>query len=355
MMYQDVVIVIPAFEPDQRMLELLRDIRARENKPFEIVLIDDGSGPDYKALFEEAEKKYACHLLTHSENKGKGRALKTAISYILEKLPQAKGIVTIDSDGQHTYEDTLKCLAEFLRYPDSLVLGVRKFENSVPLRSRFGNVLTRDVLGAFTGMKVSDTQTGLRVLPASWLKEMLDVEGERYEFEMNMLLKAKEDAIPIREVGIATIYLDENQSSHFDVVRDSLRIYKVFFKYIFSSLFSFLVDIVAFTILISLFNGLSFSAVTLASVLARAISSVVNYFLNHKVVFKKGKASSAVKYFTLVVVQIMVSSFLVTIVGNALTAVPISIVKIVVDGVLFFVSYFIQKHLVFNGGENEES
>ena len=242
-----------------------------------------------------------------------------------------------------------------MRYPDSLVLGVRKFENSVPLRSRFGNVLTRDVLGAFTGMKVSDTQTGLRVLPASWLKEMLDVEGERYEFEMNMLLKAKEDAIPIREVGIATIYLDENQSSHFDVVRDSLRIYKVFFKYIFSSLFSFLVDIVAFTILISLFNGLSFSAVTLASVLARAISSVVNYFLNHKVVFKKGKASSAVKYFTLVVVQIMVSSFLVTIVGNALTAVPISIVKIVVDGVLFFVSYFIQKHLVFNGGENEES
>ena len=203
-------------------------------------------------------------------------------------------------------------------------------------------------------MKVSDTQTGLRVLPASWLKEMLDVEGERYEFEMNMLLKAKEDAIPIREVGIATIYLDENQSSHFDVVRDSLRIYKVFFKYIFSSLFSFLVDIVAFTILISLFNGLSFSAVTLASVLARAISSVVNYFLNHKVV-SKGKASSAVKYFTLVVVQIMVSSFLVTIVGNALTAVPISIVKIVVDGVLFFVSYFIQKHLVFNGGENEES
>lgn len=355
MMYQEVVIVIPAFEPDQRMLELLRDIRARENKPFEIVLIDDGSGPDYKALFEEAEEKYACHLLTHPENKGKGRALKTAISYILEKLPQAKGIVTIDSDGQHTYEDTLKCLDEFLRYPDSLVLGVRKFENSVPLRSRFGNVLTRDVLDAFTGMKVSDTQTGLRVLPASWLKEMLDVEGERYEFEMNMLLKAKEDAIPIREVGIATIYLDENQSSHFDVVRDSLRIYKVFFKYIFSSLFSFLVDIIAFTILISLLNGLSFSAVTLASVLARAISSVVNYFLNHKVVFKKGKASSAVKYFTLVVVQIMVSSFLVAIVGNALTAVPISIVKIVVDGMLFFVSYFVQKHLVFNGGENEES
>lgn len=229
MIYQDLVIVIPAFEPDHRMLELLRDIRLREDKPFEIVLVDDGSGPDYKALFDEAKEKYACHLLTHSENKGKGRALKTAISYIIEHLPQAKGIVTIDSDGQHTYEDTLKCLDEFLKYPESLVLGVRKFENSVPLRSKFGNLLTRDVLDAFTGMKVSDTQTGLRVLPASWLERMLGVEGERYEFEMNMLLAAKEDGIPIREVGIATIYLDENQSSHFDVIRDSLRIYKVFF------------------------------------------------------------------------------------------------------------------------------
>ena len=158
----------------------------------------------------------------------------------------------------------------------------------------------------------------------------------------------------ICEVGIATIYLDENQSSHFDAIRDSIRIYKVFFKYIFSSLFSFLVDIVAFTILISLFNGLSFSAVTLASILARAISSVVNFTLNHKVVFKRGQSNSAIKYFTLVVVQIVLSSLLVTVLGNALTMLPISLVKILVDGTLFFVSYFVQKHLIFSGVENED-
>lgn len=354
MMYQDVVIVIPAYEPDRRLIALLQDIRARENDPFEIVLVDDGSGAEYEDLFAEAQHDYACHFQRHSENKGKGRALKTAISYVLENLPNAKGIVTIDSDGQHTYEDTLKCLDEFLKYPDSLVLGVRTFENAVPLRSKFGNLLTRDVLGAFTGMKVSDTQTGLRVIPMSWLPKLLTVDGERYEFEMNMLLAAKEDDIPIREVGIATIYLDENQSSHFDVIRDSIRIYKVFFKYIFSSLFSFLVDIVAFTILISLFSGLSFSAVTLASVLARAISSIVNFTLNHKLVFKQGQSSSAVKYFTLVVVQILLSSVLVTILGNVLSAIPISVVKILVDGMLFFVSYFVQKHLIFTGGKNEK-
>lgn len=168
-----------------------------------------------------------------------------------------------------------------------------------------------------------------------------------------MVLEVKEDNISICEVGIATIYLDENQSSHFDVIRDSIRIYKVFFKYIFSSLFFFLVDIVAFTILISLFNGLSFSAVTLASVLARAISSVVNFTLNHKLVFKKGKSNSVIRYFLLVVVQIILSSSLVTILKNALTTLPISLVKILVDGTLFFVSYFVQKHLIFSGGENE--
>lgn len=246
MMFQDVVIVIPAYEPDDRLLELLKNIRDKENQMFDIILVDDGSGADFAPLFAIAQSNYACHLQRHADNKGKGRALKTAISYILDNFPNAKGIVTIDSDGQHTYEDMMKCLAEFLQHPDSLVLGVRTFEKSVPLRSKFGNLLTRDVLGAMTGVNVSDTQTGLRVIPMSWLPKLLTVEGERYDFEMNMLLEAKEDNILIREVGIATIYLDENQSSHFDAIRDSIRIYKVFFKYIFSSLFSFLVDIVAF-------------------------------------------------------------------------------------------------------------
>lgn len=237
MMFQDVVIVIPAYEPDDRLLELLKNIRDKENQMFDIILVDDGSGADFAPLFAIAQSNYACHLQRHADNKGKGRALKTAISYILDNFPNAKGIVTIDSDGQHTYEDMMKCLAEFLQHPDRLVLGVRTFEKSVPLRSKFGNLLTRDVLGAMTGVNVSDTQTGLRVIPMSWLPKLLTVEGERYDFEMNMLLEAKEDNILIREVGIATIYLDENQSSHFDVIRDSIRIYKVFFKSFFHHCF----------------------------------------------------------------------------------------------------------------------
>ena len=147
-MFQDVVIVIPAYEPDDRLLELLKNIRDKENQMFDIILVDDGSGADFAPLFAIAQSNYACHLQRHADNKGKGRALKTAISYTLDNFPNAKGIVTIDSDGQHTYEDMMKCLAEFLQHPDSLVLGVRTFEKSVPLRSKFGNLLTRDVLGA---------------------------------------------------------------------------------------------------------------------------------------------------------------------------------------------------------------
>lgn len=114
MMYQDVVIVIPAYEPDERLLELLKNIRDKENHAFDIVLIDDGSGVEFASLFATAQSNYACHLQRHAENKGKGSALKTAISYILDNFPNAKGIVTIDSNGQHTYEDMMKCLAEFL-------------------------------------------------------------------------------------------------------------------------------------------------------------------------------------------------------------------------------------------------
>lgn len=114
MMYQDVVIVIPAYEPDERLLELLKNIRDKENHAFDIVLIDDGSGVEFTSLFATAQSSYAFHLQRHAENRGKGRALKTAISYILDNFPNVKGIVTIDSNGQHTYEDMMKCLAEFL-------------------------------------------------------------------------------------------------------------------------------------------------------------------------------------------------------------------------------------------------
>lgn len=349
---QSVVVVIPAYEPDIRLLDLLQDIRTREARPFHIILVDDGSGDDYKDIFKEAQTTYHCRLLTHEVNKGKGRTLKTAIFDILKTFPEAKGIVTIDSDGQHTYDDTLKCIQAFLQYPDSLILGVRTFEESVPLRSRFGNVLTRDILDVFTGMKVSDTQTGLRVIPMAWLPCLLEVEGERYEFEMNMLLQAKEDHIPIREVPIATIYINENESSHFDVVRDSIRIYKVFFKYIFASLLSFLVDIGIFTVLMMVFKGLNFGTVVIASVLARIVSSIVNFTLNRNLVFQQGRPSSAVKYFILVVVQIMLSSYLVTFFGQLWQAIPISVVKIIVDSVLFFVSYFVQKRFIFRNNEN---
>lgn len=120
---QSVVVVIPTYEPDIRLLELLQDIRTREARPFRIILVDDGSGDDYKDIFKEAQTTYHCRLLTHEVNKGKGRALKTAILDILKTLPEAKGIVTIDSDGQHTYEDTLKCIQAFFAIPRQFDFG----------------------------------------------------------------------------------------------------------------------------------------------------------------------------------------------------------------------------------------
>lgn len=349
-----VKIVIPAFEPDEKLLDLLSIIRRNQVEELDIILVDDGSGVDYSHIFTEATEKWNCYLVQHAENRGKGRAIKSAIDFVLERFPAALGIVTIDSDGQHTYEDTMKCLADFLVHPDSLVLGVRQFEENVPLRSKFGNLLTRDVLGAITGVAISDTQTGLRVIPMHWLPSLLDLDGERYEFEMNMLLKAQEDHMDIREVGIETIYIEENKSSHFHAIRDSIRVYSVFIKYIFSSVICFLIDIVAFTIVMMLLKSRSLESVAIASVTARAISSVTNYFFNHKLVFKKGTTASFVKYFLLVFVQISLSSLLVSWGLKLLVHLPSPLVKIIVDGGLFVLSYWVQKKLVFNGGRHDD-
>lgn len=351
MSYKDIVIVVPAYEPDVRMLDLLRTIRQKESEKLTIVLVDDGSGLDYAALFDEAKNRYDCTVLTHDVNKGKGCAIKTAISYVLESQEVSRmiGMVTIDADGQHTYEDTIKCMDAFLINPESLVLGVRTFQKNIPFRSRFGNVLTRDVLGAFTGMSISDTQTGLRVIPFSWLSTLLDLEGERYEFEMNMLLEAQKDHMPIHEVGIETIYIEDNESSHFHAIRDSIRIYSVFLKYVASSLFCFFVDIFAFSFLMSLLGGLNFASVTIASFVARIISSVTNFLINHKVVFKEGNDSSAIGYFALVLIQILISSLFVAKLGQWWISLPISLIKVVVDALLILASYHVQKRFIFKG------
>lgn len=361
-----IAIIIPSFEPDEKLPLLVRKLRAQ--LPNRIILVDDGSDPVvYRQFFQESAMVPDVTLLRHEEgNRGKGRALKTAFSYCLEH--QIPGAVTADSDGQHLPEDISLCMDKLVACSESLVLGVRNFKGrGIPFKSRFGNLLTCWIFWLLTFRRLSDTQTGLRGISADFMRILLDVPGERFEFETQMLWKAKCLNIPYREVEISTVYEDGNKGTHFRPIQDSWKIYKAlfgapikqFFLFVGSGIFSFLVDIGLFSLLfyVLLPEIEGFPKLLFSVVFARGISIFVNYGLNRNVVFnrKSGKLHdwpSLTKYLSLCIV-IMLSSYLLT--KGATLVFPegnVVLFKCIVDAFLFVFSFTVQKLIVFKAPRN---
>lgn len=342
-------VVIPAYEPDIKLTKTIEDLL---QYPFdEIIVINDGSSESQKSIFDRITNFNRCTVIHHSENMGKGKALKTAFSYFLRKGETGAGVVTADADGQHHPKDIYKIAEQLQESPDDLVLGVRNFqEENIPLRSRFGNKLTKSVLKIISGMKVTDTQTGLRGIPASFAKELLDLEGDRYEFEMKMILACRSNNRKIKEVTIETIYIDDNDSSHFNPVLDSIKIYYIFFRFLFSSGASFLLDIGLFALFSSMLKTIMPNTFIITStILARILSSIFNYYVNRKVVFKSKQANSPsmIKYYILALFQMGASALLVFAIYQPIGSNEV-IIKIAVDSLLFVFSFFVQKKWVFN-------
>jgi glycosyltransferase involved in cell wall biosynthesis len=343
---KDVVIVIPSLNPTTHLLKLLETIRF-EQPDINIVTVNDGSIPDSDEIFKQAKENYYSEVLSHSKNKGKGAALKTAFQFILDQLPDVQFVVTMDADGQHQYTDMMKCVKSARHHPESLILGARQFDENVPFRSKFGNLLTRNIFRLTTGTKLSDTQTGLRVIPRHFLEPFLNVDGNRFDYEMNMLMETKNRQWTIHSEPIRTVYIEGNTGSSFRVIRDSITIYWVFAKYVLSSIASFLVDVTAYAVLIRLLANTTLSSIMVSSVLARVISSVFNYFVNREIVFKGRSNYSFFKYFGLVVLQITASGFLVYAIHLVLPFINTVFIKIVVDSFLFLVSFYVQKKFIF--------
>lgn len=214
--------LIPAYQPEPVLLEVLEKLRRCGMR---ILVVDDGSGPEFQELFRQASA--FGQILTHPENRGKGAALKTGLASLQQQYDPESLIVTVDADGQHRAEDALRVCRTAQRHPEALVLGSRKLQKEVPLRSRFGNAVTRTVWYWITGNRIYDTQTGLRAFSVRRIPEFLAVAGERYEYEMQVLLFCSEKKIPILEEEIETIYRDRNASSHFHTLRDSIRVCRV--------------------------------------------------------------------------------------------------------------------------------
>lgn len=348
-------VILPSFNPDGKMLDTIKGLLDEGFQ--DIVVVDDGSAAECKKYFEKAKCFDGVEVLVHDVNKGKGLAMKTAFAYIAENRHDISGVVTVDGDGQHLPKDIRRCIELMEEEKDKVVLGVRDFNSpDVPARSRFGNNLTKAVFRLVCGIKISDTQTGLRAIPFQYLPFMISIEGERYEYETNQLLSIKKQNIAIKEIVIETVYIDNNDSSHFHPIRDSLKIYEVIFKYIASSLCSFFIDILLFTVInLLLANTLIVSELRLflATAGARATSSLVNYFMNKKMVFqsKESVSSSLLRYYLLCVCQAALSYGLVYLFADLLLHLRGSLletlIKLAVDTCLFLVSFRIQQRWVF--------
>lgn len=312
---------------------------------FKILIIDDGSSPACQKIFDKASQ-YAT-ILRHEVNQGKGHALKTAFQFIKEQNSYGT-VVTADADGQHKIWDIFRTANKASENPNKLILGVRAFTGKVPLRSRFGNSLTKALFKLQTGVGVTDTQTGLRAFTTNLIPFMLKIEGKRYEYEMNMLLEATKE-YEIVEVPIETVYINDNEASHFRPIRDGLMIYKNIFKFALSSLSSFVVDYIVYAIAILFLPTAPTSfRIFLANGLARVTSSIFNYSTNKKLVFKNDDSlvKTGMGYFGLAICLFVLDSLLIhlfyTVIGiNLLFA------KVIVGILLFAVSWTIQKKFIF--------
>lgn len=334
-------VLIPSYEPDERLLALVR--RLKEMCSFPIVIVDDGSGEAYSEIFRKA-KEYGCTVLTHVTNLGKGRALKTGFLYIAESGDQ-DGIVCADSDGQHLPEDIMRIAQSIHEHKRHIVMGSRRFTGKVPVRSRIGNTATRKIYSFTTGKELYDTQTGLRGFSSDMLEWLCSVPGERFEYEMNMLLEAPSEGYSFHEVPIDTVYLDENKSSHFRPIADSFRVYLPILKFSASSLASAALDFgLLFLIQIMTSNLL------LAVLGSRICSSVCNYWMNRNLVFENGKRTgvkrSMPKYFALVVLILLLNYGLMAAFHEEI-GIPLLAAKLLTEAVLFLFSYWAQRKFVY--------
>ena len=226
---QTVAIILPSLDPDAKVSAVVRGLVDAGFS--QIVIVDDGSDAAHQAPFREAEALPGCTVLHHGVNKGKGRALKTAFAHVLSELPAVQGVITIDGDGQHLLPDIIACGERMLAEGDKVVLGARDFDApGVPPRSVAGNKTTSRMFRLVYGIRITDTQTGLRAIPRAFLERFCQIEGERFEYETNMLLEMKRCRIGFVEQPIATVYDPEDYSSHYNAVKDSLRIFKIMFK-----------------------------------------------------------------------------------------------------------------------------
>jgi glycosyltransferase involved in cell wall biosynthesis len=335
------VLLIPAYQPGPELPALVRDILHETRGIIDrAVVVNDGSDSRCNPIFDKLRSMEGVQVIANAVNLGKGAALKHGFNHILTTDPRVTGIVTADADGQHLPKDVALTARAHAERPDALILGSRAFQGEVPLRSRLGNLLTRSVFRLFTGLALGDTQTGLRVWPRAQCLEALRLPFNGYEFEFEHLVRASRSAI--HEVPIATVYQPGNPTSHFNPVRDSLRIYFVFLRYSASAILAAVLDSTVFSLTLWRTGDLLTSQIC-----GRSLATLVAFFVLRNIVFRSTEQAwkSLARFITLVAISGAVSLRLIeALVEGGVT--PLT-AKLLSEGTLFVANFAVQRTLIF--------
>ncbi|MBQ8001501.1 MAG: glycosyltransferase family 2 protein [Ruminococcus sp.] len=329
----DTVILIPAYKPCDLMIGTVRELK---EAGFDILIIDDGSGEEYKEVFHKVENDAT--VLSYPKNRGKGFAMKYGMKKLSSLFPDCKYFITADADGQHSTRDILNICKE-LHSGRSFILGTRTLTKDAPLRSRFGNSLSRFIFTIASGLYLSDNQTGLRGFCIEHIEWLTRIGGNRYEYEMNMLIFAVKQRIKIDTVPIEAIYIDDNSSSHFNPVLDTLRIHKRIFISSFASIIAFLVSLhMIFTA--SVITGWDHWGYVLYSTCV--FSAMISWVMNRFVWYHGFKFMSERRLFFMAAIRLVLYELFILAI-HTLLPVPFFVAYLMAVIIVVFAEYFMLK------------
>lgn len=341
-------VLIPAYQPDARLPRLILELH-RADPSTKIVVVDDGSGQKFSDIFE-ASATAGAHVISYEHNRGKGYALREGFTWIRDVAGDSpECVVTADADGQHTLNDIFR-VGRTCTDTGKSVLGVREFVGHVPARSRIGNTATSALFWLATGWKLKDTQTGLRAFPVALLPELLEVQGDRYEYELRVLLHLAKFRHPVTQIPIETIYEAGNPTSHFRPLQDSARIWAPLLKFAASSGVATVIDYVLVLVLNALTGALFFPVIA-----ARLVSASVNFAMNRRVFEATGVSlrRSALRYAALAVAVVAGSYTMLAVLTGI--GMPLWIAKIIADTTMYLVSYSAQSRYVFAPAQDQSA
>lgn len=343
-MNKEILIIIPAYNPPidlfNKLLDKLKDSFAY------ILIVNDGSSKEYTNFFNKLAKKY--QVLKHENNMGKGQAIKTAYSFAYDNYKEPKTYVVIDCDNQHDIEDMVKCCQISLENPQSLIIGVRDFTlNNIPFKSKYGNKITRLMFNLFFNYNISDTQTGLRAITPNLVPTLLSIPGQRYNYELRVLMTCCEENIPIIEVPIKTIYIENNKESRFNPLKDSFIIYKEFFNYFLKLIIPYVINLILFLIIFYLINSNNdLTAITKTNFLTGIIGIILNIILNYRNIYKHNKIINNIVYISKKILKIFIAGIFIYICYNLLN-VNLLLSKLIVDILLTIILFIIFRNVGF--------